>query len=378
MPPAPTFSFAIFCRNECDKDCPLIRAQTRPLPAHGSQRGGKVSTTTETTGTSERQVAHIYNAAVAASAISAAWDIGLLDELRDQGTVDAEEYADRRDLDADSTVGLLRALASVDIVRRDGARAEPAALFDEVYRTRSFFHWLMRGSGGLFREAPEAMRNENRSGSFYQRDSAAIARACREISKFCYDPWFHRAVNGLDFPLTTVADLGCGSGERIMQVLRQFPEARGIGIDVAEPALADATEDAARAGLSDRLLFLHADVLEMAAHPSFAEVQLVTCFMMGHDFWPRENCIRQLRRIRALFPAVRRLILGDATRSVGTPDRELRTFTLGFELAHDLMGTFIPTVTDWESVFEEGGWTLRWKHMIDIAVGEVVFELDPA
>lgn len=76
-----------------------------------------------------------------------------------------------------------------------------------------------------------------------------------------------------------------------------------------------------------------------------------------------------------MFPNVRRFLLGDATRTVGVADRDLPVFTLGFELAHDMMGAFLPTTADWESVFEESGWRLLHKYWINIAAGEVIFEL---
>jgi len=323
-----------------------------------------------------RAAAHLYNSAVAASAISAAWELGALDELNERGMLDAHEFATSRRLDVPSTLGMFRALAAVDVVERDGIKVVPAANFVEVYRTRSFFHWLARGSAELFRQMPDVIRVENRVGVFYQRDAAAIAFACREISTFCYDPWFWDAVGRLDFDFTIVADLGCGSGERVMQILHRYPGTRALGIDIARSALDVAAANAGNVGLADRVIFLEADVQAMARCPEFAEVELLTCFMMGHDFWPRQQCVDTLRNLCALFPNVRRFLLGDATRTVGVADRDLPVFTLAFEVAHDLMGTFIPTVADWESVFEEGGWRLRDEHLINVTVGEVIFELE--
>ncbi|MGH3874562.1 MAG: SAM-dependent methyltransferase [Pseudonocardiaceae bacterium] len=324
-----------------------------------------------------KATAHIYNSAVAASAISAAWELGALDELNERGVLDAREFATSRRLDLPSTLGMLRALAAVDVIERDDTKVVPAANFDEVYRTRSFFHWLARGSAELFRQMPTVLRTENRIGDFYQRDSAAIAFACREINTFCYDPWFWKAIDGLDFDPTVVADLGCGSGERVMQILRHYSGTRGLGIDIARPSLEVAAVEAENAGLADRVIFLEADVLTMERRPAFTDVELLTCFMMGHDFWPRRQCVNALRHLSSLFPNVRRFLLGDATRTDGVADRDLPVFTLGFELAHDMMGAFLPTIADWESVFEEGGWRLLDKHWINIAVGEVIFELCP-
>lgn len=320
--------------------------------------------------------ARLYNSTVAAWAIAAAWELGALDELRDAGVLDAHGFATDHDLDPSATIGMFRALAAAGIVRRDGTKVTPTETFEEIYRTRSLFHWLVRGSGELFRQMPAVLRNENRVGDFYQRDAAAVALACREISSFCYDPWFWTAMDDLGFEVRFPADLGCGSGERLQQILRRYPKANGLAIDIAPEALKVAEKQAAAAGLSCRMSFVNADMLTMAPRPEFADVDLLTLFMAGHDLWPREQCIRTLREFRELFPNVRRFLLGDATRSIGVRDEDLRVFTLGFELAHDMMGTFIPTVDDWESVFAEGGWRLRRKHAINMVASEVIFELE--
>lgn len=320
--------------------------------------------------------ARLYNSTVAAWAVGAAWELGALDELARHGVLDTDEFATRHDLDAASTLGMFRALAAVGVVRRDDTKVVPADAFAEIYQTRSLFHWLVRGSAELFRQMPTVLRNENRAGEFYRRDPAAIAFACKEISTFCYDPWFWSAMDGLGTDFAVIADLGCGSGERLRQVLHRYPGVRGIGIDIAAEALKVAEKDAAAAGLADRLTFVEADMVSMAPRPEIADVDLLTCFMAGHDLWPREQCVRTLLRFRELYPNARRFLIGDATRSVGIPDEELPVFMLGFEVAHDMMGAFMPTVEDWESVFAEGGWRLRRKHTIDMVASEVIFELE--
>lgn len=320
--------------------------------------------------------ASIYNSAVAAWAIAAAWEIGALDELHSSRALDAESFAARRGLDPAATVGLFRALASVGVVQRRGSVVTAAGAFDEVYRYKSFFHWLSRGSAELFRQMPSVLVSENRVGQFYQRDAAAIAYACREIDELCYAPAFWDAIGRLDFELGNVVDLGCGSGGRVLDILARYPRARGVGIDIARPALDAARADARAAGAAHRVTFVEADVLDLDERPEFADAELITCFMMGHDFWPRENCVAALRRFRKIFSSAQRLLLGDATRTPEAPDSDLPVFTLGFELGHDLMGVFLPTVADWESVFDEAGWKLVRTNRIDMTVGEVVFELE--
>lgn len=323
----------------------------------------------------QRGAAYIYNSAIASWAISAAWEVGALDELNVSKKLDSDEFADRNGLNRAATLGMFRALASVNIVRRHDTTVMVADLFDDVYENRSFFHWLSVGSGELFRGMPKTLAEQNRTGAFFRRDPAAIAYACREISALTYDPWFWAAVDRMKGHFTTVADLGCGSGGRIMQILQRYPGTRGVGVDIAAPSIEVAKAEAAEIGLAERTEFVVGDVLKLQPRPEFAEVELLTSFMMGHDFWPRENCVATLRMLRSSFPNVKRFLLGDATRSVGVADTDLRVFTLGFEFGHDLMGTPIPTLADWEGVFAEGGWKLLRTNRIDIAAGEVIFEL---
>ncbi|MFD0692221.1 class I SAM-dependent methyltransferase [Actinomadura fibrosa] len=320
-------------------------------------------------------VAGIFNSAVAAWAIGAAWELGALDELNGARKLDAEDFAERLGLDPASTAGMFRALASVGVVTRDGATVTASRNFDEVFRTRSFFHWLSRGSAELFRQMPSIMRMENRTGAFYRRDPAAIAFACEEIDRVTYEPAFRAVLDGIDVGSGRIADLGCGAGGRLRDMLARCPRARGIGVDIAPAALASARAALNEAGLGDRVDLVEDDVRALAFRPEFADVEVITCFMMGHDLWPRAECAATLRRLREVFPAARRLVLGDATSTRHVPDAALPVFTLGFELAHDLMGTFIPARADWESLFGEGGWRLLRTHRLDIVVGEVIFEL---
>ncbi|MFD7826276.1 SAM-dependent methyltransferase [Kitasatospora sp. NPDC059803] len=320
--------------------------------------------------------ADIYNSAVASWAIAAAWEVGALDELDGAASLDAEELAEKLGLDPVASRGMFQALASVGVVTRDGGTVSPGPIFDEVNTYRSYFHWLSRGCSGLYTEMPSVLRKENRVGSFHHRDGAAIGYACRELSSFSFDPAFWAAMDRLPFDFKVAADLGCGSGERLIQLANRYPGTRGLGLDIGLPAVEMTTREVARAGLSDRITALQADARDLAPHPVFAEVELLTCFMMGHDFWPRENAVKSMRTLRERFPNVRRFLLGDTTRTVGYPDLGIPLFNLGFESAHDLMGVYVPTLDEWYGVFEETGWKLAGEQRIESPAASVVFELE--
>jgi hypothetical protein len=323
-------------------------------------------------------VAGIFNAAVAAPAIGAAWESGALDHLRAKGKLDTEHFALEHDLDPNATLAMFRALASVGVVDRQYTTVLPGPVFDEVYRTRSFFHWLSQGSGELFRRMQAVLPESSRVGRFYDRDSVAISYACREINENYFDPAFWRAMNGLNIAFTTMADLGSGSGERLMQVVKRYPGVRGLGLDVAVPTLEHSRANFEAEGLADRVTFIEADVRVLEPRPEFRDVELLTCFMMGHDFWPEANCTATLQGLRRAFPNVRKFLLGDTARTAGTADADLPVFTLGFEVGHALMGVYLPTLQEWQAVFEPGGWNCVRTYSVEMPAASMIFELEPA
>jgi SAM-dependent methyltransferase len=319
--------------------------------------------------------ARIFNSTVAGSAIATAWEIGVLDELRERGSLSVPSYCAAHDLHPVSIRGMCAALAAAGVVVRTGDTVEVGPEFDDVYRNKAFFHWLTIGCAELFANMPTIVRNERRVGNFYRRDAAAIGFACRDINRQSFDPVFWAAMEDLDFDVTVVADLGCGSGGRLAQIAGRYPGVRGIGIDIAPVALHDAADHVAAAGFPDRFEFVEADVRVIEPDPRYEKVEVLTCFMMGHDFWPRDECVASLRRLREAFPNVRRFLLGDTARTHGIADADKQVFTLAFETAHDLMGVYLPTLAEWRGVFADGGWTCLNARDVAVPVASVVFEL---
>jgi release factor glutamine methyltransferase len=64
-------------------------------------------------------------------------------------------------------------------------------------------------------------------------------------------------------------DLGVGSGAIMLAILAERPQAKGLGVDVSEAALAVARENAANLGLAAQAAFLRGDWTEGLAEASF-------------------------------------------------------------------------------------------------------------
>jgi hypothetical protein len=108
---------------------------------------------------------------------------------------------------------------------------------------------------------------------------------------------------------------------------------------------------------------------------------------MSHDFWPWVNCIASLQGLRAAFPKARRFFLGDTVRTLpsqtadsryAATEEKIPSFTLGFEFGHVRMDTCIPTMEDWEGIFDKGGWRCVAQHFIETQSLSVIFELEHA
>ncbi|GAB2886959.1 class I SAM-dependent methyltransferase [Streptomyces mayteni] len=325
-----------------------------------------------------RYCADTFNGAIASAALSAAWEIGLLDELDQRRRVDIAAFAERRDAHPHTVRAILVALSSRRIVSLDPERetAETDIGFDDAFRARAFFYWLTRGCGELLTTLPVKVVNSLRQGGFVRRDARAISVACRNITQTFFDPPLRDMIDGLE--MDAVADLGCGGGERLLMLAALKPEARLIGVDMSTSAITVAREAAREAGVQDRVTLTQDDLVTMGPRPEYAKVDTVTCFLMGHDLWPRQNCVRTLRRLRTVFPDVRNLILGDTCRSTGLDGPEHPLFTLGFETVHSVMGQLLPTIDEWSTAIEEGGWRIADRRLLDVPAFSFIDRLTPA
>src|SRR5688572_26869774 len=103
---------------------------------------------------SDARVAEIFNSCIAGFAISAAWELGVLDVVAKEGSLDISSFSAERDLHAATVTAIVDALACSGILRAppESETVLPGDLFDKVFETKGFFHWLTRGSGHVFAE----------------------------------------------------------------------------------------------------------------------------------------------------------------------------------------------------------------------------------
>lgn len=321
----------------------------------------------------------LFNSAVTAFAISAADEIGFLEDLQSTTTIDLETFAQKHDLHQPSVRALVDMLAHAGIVtvlQQDPIIVAKDGEFDDVWQNKGYFRWLIRGYGEMLSRAGDFCRPafRNSTNPMHHRDGRAIAIAGKDYGGHFVDPIVDRAVDGIDFSVGI--DLGCGSANRLIRLARRHPGKRFIGVDVDRGAVDVAREAVTAAGLTERITVVHDDIRDLRERPEYADADLAVSFFLGHDFWPRQACLDTLEQIRRRLPGLHHFLLADTYRSPEARDAEAAVFTLGFELTHALMGQQVPTRQEWIDLFGDSVWDLHGNWPLHIAHSEI-FHLVP-
>jgi 2-polyprenyl-3-methyl-5-hydroxy-6-metoxy-1,4-benzoquinol methylase len=133
-------------------------------------------------------------------------------------------------------------------------------------------------------------------------------------------------------PPARVADVGCGTGWSSIAIATAYPKVRIDGFDLDEGSIASARENAAKAGIGDRLRFESRDA---AAAGQAGSYDLVTAFETIHDM---SDPVRVLTAMRALVaPGGAVLVADEKVAEVFTaPGDEVERFMYGWSVLHCL------------------------------------------
>ena len=158
------------------------------------------------------------------------------------------------------------------------------------------------------------------SAAIFDRWSASYDRAGLQL--FTYRP-IHDAVlariDGLEPSM--VVDLGCGTGQLTQRLIRGFPDANIVGVDLSDGMLTEAAVRLRQVGSDDQPL-VRADALQLPFAPS--SIDLVVCTESFHWYPDQAAALAELARV--LNPGGRLLIASIATVT-GAGDRVLREVT---------------------------------------------------
>ncbi|MEV0535394.1 methyltransferase domain-containing protein [Kitasatospora sp. NPDC050463] len=200
---------------------------------------------------------------------------GVADRLSAEWTPLAE-LAPKPEL-ADRIGKVLRFLELRGIVESQGdtwrTTRRGAQLLDEV--AESLLGYYVDAYGPVLHEIGALLDGSKAYGTDVTRDTEALGLRCETLfnsfgGNLVRDLVRERGARG-------VLDLGCGTGGLVLDLVRENPELRGFGLDIAQDAIDYAGRRAAEQGVADRLSFLVADAFRPQDWP--AEV------VEGADFY---------------------------------------------------------------------------------------------
>ncbi|MER5887847.1 SAM-dependent methyltransferase [Streptomyces sp. NPDC001941] len=304
-----------------------------------------------------------YNGYVAATVINALDRLGIWERLARTPLLDLRAYA------AEAGPGvrermlreLVRAAATCGWVRLqdDGASVLLTSAGAEVIRMRGYFTWGVGGYHDVFGQAHQLVSGQADFGTGVLRDEAMVALGSGQNDRSFMAGTLDAVLADVDF--SVLADLGSGISARVSRVVGQRPGTKGLGLDISGPATELGHRTIADAGLSDRVQAIRTDVLDVchrdAHRDKLAEVDTVMSFFLLHDLLADpETRPHTFTRLREAFPSATTFVLADTMLRPDAEDSEtLPVFSLGFELAHALMGVPLHTKETYEELFAAAG-----------------------
>lgn len=315
---------------------------------------------------------YLFNSVMSAYALNAANELGLIDELSNEVTLDSQQFCEKNNLDTTlvkNLMGLMSNLGAVSTSEEGLFSKGPK--FKDFEENKGYIQWIIKGYGELLQNLSEFASNASVPIS---KDGKNIALSGKDYGKYHVDPYFDALVG--EIQVKSLLDVGCGSGARLIKLAQKNKDFIGIGVEINNDAVKVAKQNIKKANLEDQITIYQGDMANMQPMPGFEKVENFSCFFMGHDLWPRENCKQVFEKIHGLFPSLEHFIFCDTYHSSEAHSLETPIFTLGFELIHRAMKQYIPTISEWKELFSETNWEIVQQIGTGIAYSDI-FLLKP-
>lgn len=236
----------------------------------------------------------------------------LIEDAERDGFVRAEEAARAHELDHRHTLGLLRFMATQDLLKeeqgesfwltpRGRAALSPAAL--------GWLRMFVGGYGPLMVNAHDLLTRKRVYDRDVHRDPYFVATGSSMVTNAVCDEAPYRVIER--YRAQTVADLGCGAGRFLIEWARRHPEHRGVGVDLAPEAVEVCGQRAGEAGVSDRVRFVVGDGFDLSGvQRECSDVDLFYSFAMEHEVLRsgEQAVLDHIDQMSVLFPGKRYLM----------------------------------------------------------------------
>lgn len=109
------------------------------------------------------------------------------------------------------------------------------------------------------------LTNKASYGKDITRNGKSLGIHCDTLFREYHTASVFEAIKDLD--AKKILDIGCGGGQFLVDVCRNSDTLTGVGLDISEPAIVYAKENATQLNLSSRLSFVVADAFDLSTWP---------------------------------------------------------------------------------------------------------------
>ena len=205
-----------------------------------------------------------------------------------------------------------------------------------------------------------SMKNELVYGKDFIRDGRLVAKSSVLTGKANYS-WVAQKISDLN--VDTVVDLGCGSGDIIIDFCKRQNSFRGIGLDIDPEAIQVARENVKQNKLDDRIELITGDMLDPSTYShkisSKGEKVAFNAIMALHEFLINGEIavVNVLKKMKQEFPGSY-FILGEFNRCTDEefskiPLYERMHMLFYQEIIHGLTDQDLASLDTWKKIFKE-------------------------
>lgn len=203
----------------------------------------------------------------------------------------AEQATLAKYLQALVSAGLLNTCNSADDI--DSENFRPTPLFEQTIYDVGYLSWGLLACAPLVVNACEISKEPMSARQKYHRDGGLVARTSAWKGDRGFYPQAEKAILSLNPKL--IVDLGAGSAKLLIRCLKHLPRASGIAIDISGAACAQARENAAEAGVGDRLKVVESSIEALAIDSSILKgADVIHAGFVFHDLLPEHETVGAL------------------------------------------------------------------------------------
>ncbi len=212
----------------------------------------------------------------------------------------------------------------------------------------------------LFTNYTKTLKNELTYGKDFVRDGRLVAKSSVLTGRSNY-PWVAEKL--AELKVDTVVDLGCGSGDIIIDFCKRQNSFKGVGLDIDPTAIEVAKENVVKSGLQDRIELITGDMLEPKTYSnkiiSKGDKVAFNAIMALHEFLIDGDIavINVLKKMKEEFPGSY-FILGEFNRCSDEefskiPIYERMHMLFYQEIIHGLTDQDLASLEKWKKIFHD-------------------------